>query len=78
MLKITDRVAFTRAYLAQATSDRRHALASLRGEIIALLNGGSLVVVQWDGVPDERANFTCAAGNVCKPRSVAFVEMQVA
>jgi hypothetical protein len=74
MVEIGTRVALTRNYLKMASSERRHALASLRGEVIAVLAYGHLAVVQWDGVPDEAANFTCARGNLCTTRSVAFVE----
>lgn len=35
---------------------------------------GSFAVVHWDGFPVEEANYTCAATNLCRPKSLAFQE----
>lgn len=69
-----DRVALTRRFLGAMPSSRRYELATLRGEVLAVVGAGYLVVVQWDGVPDEQANHTYNEANLCRPRSVAFTE----
>jgi predicted metalloendopeptidase len=71
-VKIGDRVALSATFLYAING--KHDKAKLRGEIIAII--GCLAVVQWDGVPDEEANHTYNLANLCKPRSVKFIEIE--
>lgn len=73
-LQIGDRVALT-ANAVKFIYGGKHAVAKLRGEIVAIVGLGSLAVVQWDGWADEDANCTYNIANLCKPRSVAFAEV---
>lgn len=78
-LKIGDRVALTASAVKYTELPKnRYAASRLRGEVIAIVAGGYLAVVQWDGVPDHEANDTYSVHNLCKPRSVAFSEVPYA
>jgi hypothetical protein len=62
---VGDRVALTRASLATLSARN----AALRGTITAI-ESAWLATVQWDNAPASTVN----VANLCKPRSVAFIE----
>lgn len=64
-LQIGDSVALTRASLATLGAKN----AGLRG-VIQSIEGNWLATVQWDSGGESTINLA----NLCKPRSVAFVE----
>lgn len=64
-LTVGDRVALTRASLSTLGAGN----ASLRGTITAI-EAAWLATVQWDNAAPSTVN----VGNLCKPRSVAFIE----
>ena len=74
-LAVGDRVAVTREFLESSVVERqyRYAWSRRRGVIVALTDKTALALatVQWEGEAEPRV---MNVGNLCRVRSVAFVE----
>lgn len=72
-VRVGDRVAYTRIFLESSAVERRerHAMASRRGTV-TLVESNWLAHVSWEDTGTRSA--TINIGNLCRPRSIAFVE----